>query len=137
LFLGPSQAATPAAHDPGAAMLAGPLLLAMLGLVAGVLVARTHAGWIEPAATAVLGTADSGVQLALWHGLTPLLGLSLLTVLCGLALYAAWPRLGATLRRLQCIDTLGPSRGYDAGLAGLMMLARGTTLFFQHGSLRG
>ncbi len=123
-------------HDPPAAMLAGPGLLAILGLLSSILLASTHENWIEPAAEAALGAA-SGIELALWHGFTPILALSAATVLGGLGIFLLWARLGSGLRSLGAIDRYSPSRAYDAGLAGFIGLASRVTQFFQHGSLRG
>src|SRR5690606_26329599 len=67
----------------------------------------------------------------------PVLALAVLTVLTGLAVYLGWDRVNAALRGMPFIDRYGPARGYDAWLSGLTSLAHGTTVAFQHGSLRG
>lgn len=136
LFAGKPTPTPQHPHDPPATMLAGPIVLSVLGLVSSIALATTHERWIEPAAAAALGDA-SGMTLALWHGFTPILLLSIVTVACGLGLFLAWPQLGKGLRSLHAIDRYGPSRAYDLALAGFISMSGRITRFFQHGSLRG
>ena len=136
LFFGARLPTPQPPHDPGPAMLAGPLLLAVLGVASSLLLAWTGERWIEPAAAAVIG-APSGLELSLWHGLTPVLALSAVTIACGFGVYLAWPRVRPWLQSRRAIDRAGPSRGYEAALAGLTLGAQHTTRLVQHGSLRG
>ncbi|MCK9510501.1 MAG: DUF4040 domain-containing protein [Pigmentiphaga sp.] len=123
-------------HDPPAAMLAGPLALGLLSLAAALALPATATRWLEPAAAATLGRA-SGVEPALWHGFNTILWLSAATLLAGFSLYRIWPTLRPWLEARTAIDRYGATRGYDAALHGLTLLARASTEFFQHGSLRG
>ena len=89
----------------GWVFLAAPALLAAAGLAAGV---------AAPAAGAVLARyADTapglapGYRLALWHGLTPALGLSVLGLAAGAGLFALW------LRRTRPIRVRLPVTGDD------------------------
>jgi multicomponent Na+:H+ antiporter subunit A len=65
-------------HDPGWGLWAPPLVLAIAGLAAGVVPARL-AGVVGAAAAAIAG-APVAPALRLWHGVTPALGLSVLTL---------------------------------------------------------
>ncbi|HEY8535847.1 MAG TPA: proton-conducting transporter membrane subunit, partial [Vicinamibacterales bacterium] len=102
-------AAHGAPHEPGWAMWAPPLLLAVLGLVAGLAPALLN-GVVSSAAAAVLGE-PAPVALAIWHGVTPALGLSLLT-LAGVGL--AWLARGVIRRVWR------PGLGFEAIYTGAL-----------------
>ncbi len=67
-------------------MLAGPLLLAGLGLVAGAAPSAMGTAIVGPAVTAVLGR-PAEVSLKLWHGFNLVLALSAATMALGVAVY--------------------------------------------------
>ncbi|ROQ00379.1 multisubunit sodium/proton antiporter MrpA subunit [Stella humosa] len=136
LFLGRPVPTPRAPHDPGPAMLAGPILLAALGLAAGALPGFVGSRFVDPAAAAILGR-PAPVALTLWHGFTPVLALSVATVAAGALLFVCWGRLVPRLRRAAVIDLAGPAAAYDRGLAAIIRLAEDTTARVQHGSLRG
>ncbi len=121
-------------HAPGWQLTLGPLMLAGLGLALGLLPGWLGAAVITPAASAALGSAYTA-KLALWHGLTPELALSGLTVAGGALLYWGLPRLRPTLARLDVGERIGPQRVYEAGLAGMLRLAAGQTRVIQSGYL--
>ncbi len=74
-------------HDPSWPLWVPPLALATVGLVAGLAPWMLH-GPLEAAATAIVGQPVE-VSLSLWHGVTPALLLSLLTLAAVGASYAA------------------------------------------------
>lgn len=123
-----------APHDPPWPMLAGPAALALLGLGLGL--------WPAPLQTlaAQIASAVHGepvtVSLALWHGWTPLLALSGLTLLLGLAGWRCWPALRRRTAGISAIDRWGPDALYDKALDGLARLAGWQTRMIQTGSLR-
>ena len=96
-FRGRSMPA-PAPHEVPASLWLGPLILAIAGVLLGVLPGLVAAP-IALAATAISGPA-SGSTLALWHGFTITLALSALTVSGSVAVFMfrrhlwrlAWPR---------------------------------------------
>lgn len=134
-FMGPRVATPVAPHDPGFAMLAGPLLLALLGLVFGVAPWLVGDALVGPAAAAIFGRpVDSG--LSLWHGFTPMLALSVLTLAIGVGAYLRWEALRTALAGIGRIDAWGPDRAYDALLRGLQRVAVWQTDVIQSGSLR-
>lgn len=136
LFFGTRQPTPRAPHDPGLAMLAGPILLAGLGLIAGSMPGLLGDRLVGPAAAAMLGR-PADVHLSLWHGPSVLLALSIATVAAGMAIFAAWGRIVPGMRRAAIVDVAGPAALYERGLARLLEIAAGTTRAIQHGSLRG
>ncbi|MFT5431954.1 MAG: multicomponent Na+:H+ antiporter subunit A [Myxococcota bacterium] len=69
----------------------GPLLIAIAGVVLGLLSTSVGPNLIAPA-TSVVATATVPVTLGLWHGFNVPLAISGLTVLLGLALAVRWMR---------------------------------------------
>lgn len=122
------------AHDPSMRMWAGPLVLAVLGLVFGVFPGLIQA-FLAQAAADVNGDSFS-YTLSMWHGFTPMLALSIVTLALGLGLYLYWDRVQSALNRLAALDRWGPDRLYDKSLDGLMGLADWQTRRIQTGSLR-
>lgn len=136
IFFGQARPTPKTPHDPPFGMLAGPAVLAALGLAGGV-----FTGWLGEYVAAPAASAMAGgpilAELALWHGFNAVLGLSGLTLLCGFGLFLLWPRLQPGLANVQAIDRYGADRAYGDGLAGLLGIASGVTNLVQHGQLRG
>lgn len=121
-------------RDPSTLMWVGPLILAVLGLVFG-LVPTLVQTFLARAASVVNGETIS-YTLSIWHGFTPMLALSALTFALGLALYLFWNRVQNGLNKFSFLDKWGPDRLYDKSLDGLMRLADRQTRRIQTGSLR-
>ena len=136
IFFGAPRATPATPHDPPRAMLVGPVLLATLGLLAGVVPSLPGEWLVDGAAAAILGRPVE-TPLKLWHGFTPVLALSAATVGLGLLILLAWERLMPRLRGASALDRFDPARGYDRALAGVVAWAEGTTRTVQHGDLRG
>ena len=134
-FAGPPRPTPRKPHDPGVAMLAGPLVLASLGLVFGLAPWLVSDTLILPAAAAVAGHPID-YNLALWHGFTPMLLLSLLTLGLGVAAFGSWTRIRTQLSGVEQIALWGPDRVYDRAMEGLQSVARWQTQAIQSGSLR-
>jgi len=122
-------------HEAPPAMAAGPLLLAALGVAAGLLVGPAERAVIAPAAAAVL-QAEAPTGLALWHGFTPILGLSVLTLLAGAALYRGRAALPRAAGRARPLARLGPARAHEVLLNATLRFAAWQTAALQGGSLR-
>lgn len=91
VFFGRARAVLPGkAHDPVAGMLLPPLILVVLVVAIGLLPAALAGGLVMVAARAVLGAHPPEFELAVWHGITPALGLSALALLTGLVLLKAY-----------------------------------------------
>ncbi len=113
----------------------GPVLMASLGLIFGVLINMLDSILITPAVEAVLGESVY-VKLSLWHGFTLVLLLSGITIGGGIGLYLIYGFLQAKLALLDPIGTWGPGRWYQYALQGLDIIAKKTTGFLQNGYLR-
>ncbi|WP_224242827.1 putative monovalent cation/H+ antiporter subunit A [Hyalangium gracile] len=131
-FLGPSRELPHAPHEAPAGMWLGPLVLSALGLVLGAqpalvggLLARASPG-LEPSELA---------PLKLWHGLTPALGLSVLSLAGGVGLFLLRDRIRAFLARLR-LGRWGPERAYTWGLGAMLQVAGFQTRLLQSGYLR-
>ncbi|MCC6857025.1 MAG: DUF4040 domain-containing protein [Bryobacterales bacterium] len=117
-------------HKVPAALAAPPLIMAAAGLAAGIWPGAID-GVIGLAVSGVLGDAPP-VRLSLWHGLTPVLGLSLLT-LALVAVLFRW-RIGVR-RRIEPLR-MDFERGYTLALRGLDALSAWSLRALQGGSLR-
>jgi len=121
-------------HDPPLAMLAAPLIAGAAGCLIGIM------PWlIAPLVAAVavsLSPMAAATDLALWHGWTPELALSLATLAAGIAAYRAWPRTQPVLADIDTMDRFGPERGYESLVARTLELAKAQTALLQGGSLR-
>ncbi|MEM9157699.1 MAG: hydrogen gas-evolving membrane-bound hydrogenase subunit E [Verrucomicrobiota bacterium] len=73
-------------HEANAAMLAGPLILAIGGLVFGLLPQSVTASLIQPALSAATNTSTE-ITLSLWHGFSLPLILSITTLIAGITIY--------------------------------------------------
>jgi multicomponent Na+:H+ antiporter subunit A len=135
-FHGPPMQPVRAMHEPPPALWLGPVALALAGAVAGLFPKLVDAPFIAPSVSAISGVWTS-VELKLWHGLNPVLWLSLVTVAAGFAVYLLRHRIRGWAARVQFMAAWGPEGAYRAGLRGLMTLAVGQTRLLQHGYLRG
>ncbi|MBK6867968.1 MAG: DUF4040 domain-containing protein [Burkholderiales bacterium] len=134
VFFGPPRLLDATPHDPGPALWLGPLVLALLGLLGG-LWPQGPAMLLQPAASAIAGLPVAA-DLALWHGFTPMLALSVLTLLLGVLLLRFWLPLRHALAGAGELGRWGPDVGYDRLLAGLQRTAVWQTGRLQNGSLR-
>jgi len=133
-FWGPLRPTPRTPHDPPLAMGLGPALLAATGLLLGL--APGLAGALVQAAADAVAGHPTEATLSLWHGLTPMLALSALTLALGVSIYRGWNRLHRALSAREWIGTHGPDAAYDRAVAGLQRLAAWQTRAIQSGSLR-
>ena len=104
-------------HEAPPSMWLGPVVLAAGGVAFGVLPSLVDTAVLVPASDAILGEHHS-FHLALWHGLTPALGLSLATFALGAALYYGWETLHQS-RLMTSFSELfhaGPGRAFERSL---------------------
>ncbi len=136
-FFGKPKAAQPH-HKTPFNMWLGPLALGVLALAFG-LAASSEAisgNLIAPAVSAIVGSQQH-VHLALWHGLTPMLGLSAVTLLGGAGMFVVHGRLRPSMVRLDtAVQQIGPGKLYQWALAGTLGVADWFTRKFQNGKLR-
>jgi len=133
-FLGPKEAAPPHAHEPPFSMWVGPVLLAGLGIIMGLLPNLFAAIWVSPAVAAILGTPVQ-VKLGLLHGLNLQLGLSAVTFCAGAAAFIWRKKLFKIMAPFDPLFRLGPSHIYQYIVNGMNGVARLQTLILQSGHL--
>ena len=130
-------------HEAPLALWLGPVVLAGLGLLNGLLPEALPSTLVSAAASAVRAQPTE-IELALWHGVSPILALSVLTVVVGAAIYVEREALYRVLARfapwvislLRHAGHWGPQRGYDLALRGLNSVAGAQTRILQSGYLR-
>jgi len=124
-----------APHEAPLGLLAGPVVLSLAGLAAGLIAGRFGVILIAPIASAILARPVE-LDLALWHGLNLPLLLSAVTIVLGIGLYAMLP--GLRIRLVHGLDNLGTSsdRIYDQLLHALIALCRTLMRLLQPGRLR-
>jgi len=123
-------------HEGPVAMLAGPLILGILGIAAAVLVGWTATQIIAPAATALAGhPVDNhlGFRLDLAD---PAIWLSLATWALSALIYWRLDTVRTTLRRLDSAVGWTADTVFDFATAGLLRLAHSFTSTWQNGRLR-
>lgn len=123
-------------HEAPAGMWLGPAVLAALGLALGV---------VPGLADGLVGAAASGItqeelhpHLALWHGLTLALGLSLVTFALGALLYYGWERLRPSrfMAGLERFLGQGPAEAFERGLYETARGGYAATRLLQSGLMR-
>lgn len=134
-FVGESIATQHSPHEAPLSLWLGPALLAGLGLIFGLVPSLVESSLLAPAAGAVIAV-PTAVHLRLWHGFTPLLALSAVSIIGGAVLYAAHPLLRRGMQRLDAIRAWRPSFWYELSLKGLDNVARAQTRLLQSGYLR-
>src|SRR4051812_40590587 len=123
------------AHEAPPSLLLGPLALAGLGIAFGLWPGAVADRLVSAASTSVLGQPASA-HLALWHGLTPALALSAVTLAGGVAAYAGRGLLRKAAPRWEGAARWGPAGWYELALNGLNGLALVQTRLLQSGYLR-
>jgi multicomponent Na+:H+ antiporter subunit A len=113
----------------------GPMLLASMGILLGVMPSLVEDSLLQPAIEAIV-REPIAFHLALWHGFNPPLVLSAISFGCGVALYAARRRVRYAAARLQIRSQWGPQHWYRHLLAGMNRVAQRQTQFLQNGYLR-
>ncbi len=140
---GTSSALPKKPHEAPLAMWLGPALLAGLGLINGLFPDALPSVLVSAAASAVRGQPTE-VELALWHGISPIFALSVLTVVVGAAIYVGRDPLYRMAQQfvpwfiaaLRAVGHWGPEGGYNLALRGLNSLASAQTRLLQSGYLR-
>jgi hypothetical protein len=97
---------------------AGPVTLATLSLIGGLLAATTGNIVIQPLLSAILGE-DVSVSLHLWEGFNIAVILSLVTIAIGTTLYLLLDRVRAMIAGILDFIGWGPDKGFDQAIAGL------------------
>jgi multicomponent Na+:H+ antiporter subunit A len=123
-------------HGETPALYIPPLILALLGFVTGIVPQATANILVKPAAMAVLPQVST-VKLTLWHGITPYLLLSTLTVLLAGIMYPLRHRFIELAARLwNKVHLIGPANLYNKTLEAILAFAAWQTRLLQSGYLR-
>lgn len=113
-----------------------PMVLAVLGLFMGIFSQGAAQSWVKNATMAALQQLTN-VKLSLWHGITPMLLLSLLTLILGVIVYFAARKLIPLLSEFwHKLSPIGPSIAYSRIMRGFLSVAGWQTRLLQSGYLR-
>ena len=134
-FLGTRTKTPEDPHGVPFDMWLGPVLMGCASLVAGVLLTPFGHIFVEPSAGAIL-VEEIEVKLSLWHGITPMLLLSIVTVAGGVFLYRFRETYQQISARIDKFERWGPSQWYERLLEGMLALGRLQSGILQHGYLR-
>lgn len=132
-FYGEKRETPKVAHEATPALWIGPLFLSGLGFILGLFPAAIGLNLISPAVGAVLGKSVL-VKLSLWHGITPALLLSILTIMLGVGLFLV--RVNIRRFAMRLVWSWGPEWIYNYAMEGLIRLANWQTRILQSGYLR-
>jgi multicomponent Na+:H+ antiporter subunit A len=135
-WFGPRVETPKTPHEAPPALVAGPAVLASLGLVFGLGPGLAEGGILAAAAQAVNGGVPVDAYLSLWHGLNWPLAISVLALVLGLLLYSRWDRAREMLAWVDTAARFGPERGYDRMMDGIVRIADWQTRLLQSGYLR-
>lgn len=134
-FFGGAPVAPTLPHEAPPALWLGPAVLAAASLVFGLL-PQLLDNLPSAAATVILGRS-APIDLHLWPGFTPVLGLSVATLVVGAGLFRILSAHQASLHGIvPRLEAVGPARVYDAAFAGLLRFAEWQTRRLQTGHLR-
>ena len=134
-FIGPLKATPKAPHEAPLSMLAGPVVLATLSLMFGLLPWFAGSALVQAGASAV-GGYPIEVSLSLWHGFNLPLLMSFISLLVGAAIYHYWDSFRSRLQPLDPMIAKGPEAGYFKMMDGLVWFADWQTRILQDGSMR-
>ena len=133
-FIGKAGDTPKHAHEGPPLLWIGPVVLAALGLFAGIFSSLAHRFVSTPMASAVEGVATPVTISTIPHIGMPLL-LSLVTVALGVLVYLQLSRARAMMTRVLDGIGPGPDRAFDAILSGLVRVSVVVTRFVQPGRL--
>lgn len=134
-FFGAKLSAPQHPHEVSLSMWLGPATLGVLGLLFGLLAGSVGEFLIGPAVNAVQHHATE-VHLALWHGFSMILILSLVTIAFGVLVYWKRELLGQWFAPANVISKWGPEQWYFWTLDGTLGFGRWQTRRLQSGYLR-
>lgn len=134
-FVGKPTAAGEHAHEGGWPLFVAPLLLAGLGLLGAFFLTPVATIFLQPAINAIVTDAEP-VKLYLWHGINPMLILSIITLVAGGLAFWGRTRLLAFVAKWPNGERWGPAQAYRIGLDALRNGSYKLTRGVQNGQLR-
>ena len=134
LYLGPRRDAYPVTpHDPPFGLWAPSGLLVLLTIAIGLFPGTLVGGIVTSAAEVVTGGTAPAFEPALWHGLTPALGMSIAAVAFGAVLLWRHSPLQGAWNRAPFPDA---KQIFESGMYGLVTVAQTVTARIHNGSLQ-
>ncbi|MFO8142071.1 MAG: putative monovalent cation/H+ antiporter subunit A [Marinobacter sp.] len=122
-------------HEAPFGMLIGPAVLTLIALAFGLMPFLPENALLKAAVASAYG-APVDFQLALWHGINAPLLLSAVSLVVGLLLFRAWPRIQPTLNAINYAGSrVGPEAGYFKIMEWITVVASWQTRLLQNGVL--
>ncbi|MBN1929121.1 MAG: putative monovalent cation/H+ antiporter subunit A [Chlorobiaceae bacterium] len=134
-FLGKPRPDFQKVHEAPVAMLVGPLVLALSGLLLGLFPDFFVGHLLEASAVSII-SQRLGIEIELWHGFNLVLLLSFVTLLAGVGLYLLRPHILSRMEGLHLPGLVKPSIWYEEALSGMLRFAAWLTSALQNGDLR-
>ncbi|WP_245409814.1 hydrogen gas-evolving membrane-bound hydrogenase subunit E [Pararhizobium haloflavum] len=131
----PTKTPTVVEHGETPGMLVGPMALAGFGILIGLFPAIVAGTVIAPAASALRGEQIE-VSFGLWHGLTPMLALSVIVVVIGSVIAIWWEAIHRRLAQYDRFFSLLGDRFYRSAIDSTLALAASSTKLLQNGDQR-
>ncbi len=119
-------------HEAPLSFWIGPLILSVLGLISGLFSDLIGRRLIAPAVSAVRAE-ETLVKLQLWHGISPILMLSIATLLTGIGLFFSRHVLRRFAAKLKILAEIGPASIYQFIFDSILRIAAWQTRVIQNG----
>lgn len=132
-FLGNPKSQVSESHRIPVGLWLGPIVFAVTSLILGIFPSWIN-GLSNAAATAVRAEVTE-VKLALWHGINPVLLLSIFTVILGVAIFGIREKLRKIREENRELKKWGPKQFYENSFEGVLKFAKQHTDWLQNGSL--
>jgi len=123
-------------HRETPGLLLGPLTLSLLGLFISLDPEWVDRFVLNPAVAAVYGEPVA-VEAGIWHGVTPMLVLSVIAVGVGVLIFIYWRPIHLTLRKRPLLNRYNVEHGYELMVRRTETLAAATARRLQRSDLRG
>jgi multicomponent Na+:H+ antiporter subunit A len=134
-FLGELKKTPINPHEASFQMWFGPLILAFIGLVMGMIPNFVIGGLLDQTACSII-SRPLGLQIKLWHGFNLVFGLSILTVGFGISLFWYREKILNKLLTIPIPSWIKPSVVYRSLYNGILHIAKFQTKILQSGYLR-
>jgi multicomponent Na+:H+ antiporter subunit A len=135
VFFGPAVETPKHPHEAPISMWLGPGVLAVSGILFGLFAPTVGELLVGPASSAILHH-ETEVHLALWHGFSPILILSAVTIAAGILVFAVLGPLRKLVAPTNVISKFGPEQWYFWTMDGVLGFGRWQTRLLQSGYLR-
>ncbi|MFK7902955.1 MAG: hydrogen gas-evolving membrane-bound hydrogenase subunit E, partial [Nitratireductor sp.] len=133
-FLGAPKKSLDKAHEGSALLLAGPVVLSVLCLLAALFFNYTNHNFISPMASAVSGTNVKAHATFIPH-ISVAFALSLTTIALGIFIYLKLEQVRALMIGVLNKIGWGPDHGFDQAIAGIIVFSTWITRRLQNGRL--